>query len=210
MYLPDLSIEMESSGGVVAGVDEAGRGSWAGVVVAAAVILDRKNIPAGINDSKKLKAAKREELYDHILNTSYSGVGMADAKEIDSLNILEATKLAMSRAVLELSNKFNDNINLVLIDGNKSPVLPYPTKTVINGDSKSLSIAAASIIAKVTRDRIMKELSIVHPEYGWESNAGYGTKKHMAAIERYGITDYHRKSYKPIAKFIGNNAEETA
>lgn len=198
---PDLSLEI-TAGGIVAGVDEAGRGPWAGPVVAGAVILNQNRLPIGINDSKKLSAAKRESLYEEILQNSRTGVGISTVEEIDSINILEATKLAMQRAVAMLGDI---NINLVLIDGNKAPALAFPTQTVIGGDAKSLSIAAASIIAKVTRDRIMCELAQIHPEYSWENNSGYGTKKHIEALAQYGVTPHHRRSYKPIRELLEKN-----
>jgi|CXWL01.1.fsa_nt_gi ribonuclease HII len=194
---PDLSLEI-IAGGIVAGVDEAGRGPWAGPVVAGAVILDQKNIPNGINDSKKISAIKRKKLYEEILQSARTGVGISTVEEIDEYNILEATKLAMQRAVSMLGS----DMTLVLIDGNKAPALPFPTKIVIGGDAKSLSIAAASIIAKVTRDRIMHELGEANPEYGWEKNSGYGTKHHINALAKYGITEHHRKSYKPIRELL--------
>ncbi len=195
---PDLSLEL-SAGGIVAGVDEAGRGPWAGPVVAGAVILNRNLLPSGINDSKKLTAIKREKIYDEILENAITGVGISTVEEIDSINILEATKLAMQRAVSMLERQ---DIGLVLIDGNKAPKLNYKTQTVIGGDAKSLSIAAASIIAKVTRDRIMCELSQEYPEYGWEKNSGYGTKHHIEALKRHGVTQHHRRSYRPIRELL--------
>ncbi len=198
--LPDLSFEL-NAGGIVAGVDEAGRGPWAGPVVAGAVILNQKKIPPGINDSKKLKSDMREILYEKICEHSIIGVGISTVEEIDRLNILQATMMAMQRAVEMLGN---NNINLVLIDGNKAPEINYQTKTIIGGDSKCLSIAAASIIAKTTRDRIMRELSCEHPEYGWENNSGYGTKRHQEALAKYGITMHHRRSYRPISELIGH------
>ncbi len=198
LLFPDLSLE-KSIGGIVAGVDEAGRGPWAGPVVAGAVILNYDLLPNGINDSKKLSVSKREYLYNEILQNAKTGIGISSVEEIDRLNILEATKLAMQRAVAILNEK---NINMVLVDGNKAPILSYNTKTVIGGDAKSLSIAAASIIAKVTRDRIMYELAEIHSEYGWEKNSGYGTKRHIEALMRYGVTEHHRKSYKPIRELL--------
>ena len=195
---PDLSLEIEA-GGVVAGVDEAGRGPWAGDVVAASVILDYNNVPSGINDSKKLSSIKRYKLYEEILQSAKTGVGIATVKEIDRINILEATKLAMQRAVMMLGDV---DINLVLIDGNRAPKLQFPTKTVIGGDAKSLSIAAASIVAKVTRDKMMYELAEIYPHYGWDRNAGYGTKHHQQAISQYGITEHHRRSFRPIRELL--------
>ncbi len=200
LTLPNLSLEI-AAGGVVAGVDEAGRGPWAGSVVASAVILDQKNLPDGINDSKKLSAAKREILYKKILETARTGIGISTVEEIDKLNILGATKLAMQRAVAMLGNI---DINLVLVDGNAAPELPFPTKTVISGDAKSLSIAAASIVAKVTRDQMMCELAQEHPYYGWEKNAGYGTKHHQEALAKYGVTAHHRRSFRPIRELMEN------
>lgn len=197
--LPDLSFE-KSAGGIVAGVDEAGRGPWAGPVVAGAVILNYNKIPEGINDSKKIPYAKRKILYEKICEHSCIGVGISTVEEIDRLNILQATLLAMHRAIENLGNT---NINLVLIDGNKAPKMDFPTKTIIGGDALCLSIAAASIIAKTTRDRIMQDLSHEYPEYGWESNFGYGTQKHQEALAKHGITRHHRSSYKPIRKLLG-------
>jgi ribonuclease HII len=199
MIFPNFSVE-QAHGGIVAGVDEAGRGPWAGDVTASAVILDPKNIPAGLNDSKKLSSSKRDDLYAEIIANAKVGVGIASAAEIDEINILEATKLAMQRAIAALSVL----PDLALIDGNKAPKLPCPAQTIIGGDAKSLSIAAASIIAKVTRDRVMCNLSKEFPEYGWERNAGYGTKHHQEALAKYGITAHHRKSYKPIKKIMEN------
>ena len=201
MSKPDLSIE-NSVEGIVAGVDEAGRGPWAGVVVAGAVILDRKRIPTGINDSKKLTAAKRDALYIEILENARTGIGISTVEEIDRLNILGATKLAMQRAVAILGDM---DIRLVLIDGNKAPELKFPAQTIIGGDAKSLSIAAASIIAKVTRDRMMCELAGAYPHYGWETNAGYGTKLHQEGLAKYGVCEHHRRSFRPIRELIENS-----
>ena len=203
MSFPNLIIELED-GGIVAGVDEAGRGCWAGSVVAGAVILDYNNVPKAINDSKKLSHEKREEIYQEIIKTCQYAVGIATAQEIDEINILEATKLAMQRAVANLGII----PDLALIDGNKAPILPCKTKTVIGGDAKSLSIAAASIIAKVTRDRMMTELAKQYPHYGWETNAGYGTKQHQQALAKYGVTEYHRKTYKPIKLLLETQPQQ--
>jgi len=194
---PDFSIESTYTG-IIAGVDEAGRGPWAGPVVAAAAILDFANIPTGIDDSKKLSAEKRETLFAIITQSCDYGVGIASVEEIDGLNILGATKLAMRRAVEGLKT----TPAIALVDGNSSPGLACKTKLVIGGDAKSLSIAAASIIAKVTRDRIMCELACEHPYYGWESNAGYGTKKHQDGLAKFGVTPHHRKSFRPIRELI--------
>jgi len=177
---------------IIAGVDEAGRGPLAGPVVAAVVIFDKKTIIPKINDSKKLTAKVREELYDEIINQAISyGVGIVYQKEIDEINILQATLKAMQLAVAELKTI----PDLILIDGNKSFNSKIPTKTIVKGDSKSFSIAAASILAKVTRDRIMIAESEKHPEYLWYKNKGYGTKEHRDSISKYGVTPLHRMSF---------------
>jgi len=198
--MPDFEIE-NSRRGIIAGVDEAGRGPWAGPVVAAAVIANQSTIPSGINDSKKLSSDKRELLFEQIMQNCLVGVGIASAQEIDDLNILQATMLAMRRAVLNLQSI----PDLALIDGNKTPDLPCKAIAIVKGDAKSLSIAAASIIAKVTRDRIMCKLANDHPFYGWESNSGYGTKKHQDGLAKHGITAHHRLSFKPIKAIICEN-----
>ena len=198
MAQPDLSIE-STHRGLIAGVDEAGRGPWAGPVVAAAAILDPAKLPQGINDSKKLTAAKREALFEHILASAHTGVGLASVEEIDRLNILGATKLAMCRAVEALGVV----PDIALIDGNRAPeAMRCRVQTVIGGDAKSLSIAAASIIAKVTRDRIMEKLAREYPGYGWEKNAGYGTAAHQAGLASLGITPHHRQSFAPIRALL--------
>lgn len=194
---PDFSLE-EAHGGVVAGIDEAGRGPWAGPVVAAAVILHPAHIPDGINDSKKLTARKREALYEVIRTQHQVGVGLATPEEIDALNILAATMLAMQRAVEALPTA----PTLALVDGNRAPKLRCPVRTIIGGDAKSLSIAAASIMAKVTRDRLMAELSREYPGYGFERHAGYGTPAHQQALAMLGVTPQHRKSFKPIREYL--------
>lgn len=194
---PDYTFEAQI-GGRVAGLDEAGRGPWAGPVVAAAVILDPENIPFGLNDSKKLSARKREDLFMVIRKTAHVGVGQASVMEIDTLNILEASMLAMRRALAAIPIR----ADAALVDGNRDPGLGLPTKCLVKGDSRSFSIAAASIIAKVTRDKIMSDLAIDFPEYGWEQNAGYGVPKHQEALNLVGPTPHHRKSFAPIAKLI--------
>jgi len=185
--------------GPVCGIDEAGRGPWAGPVVAAAVILDPENIPPGINDSKKLSHKMREKLFDTVHQTARVGVGIVGVDEIDTLNILQATFKAMRTAVgfLEISP------NTALIDGTGKPGLDCHMQTLIKGDQRSLSIAAASIIAKVTRDRIMEELAMEFPHYAWERNKGYGTAAHRAGLASHGVNEHHRKSYKPIQKLLG-------
>ena len=195
--MPDFSLE-EAAGGVVAGIDEAGRGPWAGPVVAAAVILERGAVPAGVDDSKVLSRKRRETLYDVLLGAARVGVGSAGVDEIDSLNILAATLLAMQRAVAGLGAV----PDLALVDGNRAPRLPCPVRCVVRGDALSLSVAAASIVAKVTRDRLMADLARTHPGYGWERNAGYGTREHRAALESLGVTPQHRRSFAPIIKIL--------
>lgn len=198
---PDLAIESRY-GGIICGVDEAGRGPLAGPVVAAAVVLDRAAIPAGIHDSKKTNKKKRELLFDKIMQTAKVGIGHANVAEIDTFNILGATKIAMQRAVeaLELG------VDVALIDGNQPPALPCKVLTVVKGDSKSLSIAAASIIAKVTRDRMMKDLDARYPVYGFAQHAGYGTKAHMEAIDAHGVCPVHRSSFAPVRQALEKEA----
>ncbi len=195
--MPDLSFESKYSG-IIAGVDEVGRGPWAGPVVAAAVILNQNNIPLGIRDSKKLNKAKRDAIYKELMLVADCAIGMASVLEIDQLNILNATKLAMNRAVTALKNK----PNIVLVDGNQKFEFEAEIYPIVKGDDLSLSIAAASIIAKVTRDNLMAKLALAHPYYGWEKNVGYGTKIHQDGLKKYGITDHHRKSFKPIAVMV--------
>ncbi len=183
---------------VVCGVDEAGRGPLAGPVFAAAVILPQGLAIEGIDDSKKLSEKKREALYDEIKSLALAfNVAFATEKEIDEVNILNATFFAMKRAVDGLS-LWPD---LVLVDGNRAPDLRLPTKTIVKGDSLSASIAAASIFAKVERDRLMKKLSEKYPNYGLEKHKGYGTKMHVEAIKRYGPAEIHRKSF--LKKILG-------
>ncbi|MBF0269401.1 MAG: ribonuclease HII [Alphaproteobacteria bacterium] len=204
--MPDFSLE-QAAKGVVAGIDEAGRGPWAGPVVAAAAILDRERIPADIahrlDDSKKLSHAKREALFACLTQGDWAliGIGMASPAEIDSVNILQATYLAMRRAFEALGVR----ADLALVDGNRPPPLPCKVQTVVKGDGLSLSIAAASIAAKVTRDRLMTDLSARYPGYGWESNAGYGTAQHQAALEQLGVTPEHRRSFAPVAALVGRS-----
>ena len=209
--MPDWSEEDKCSG-LIAGVDEAGRGPWVGPVVAGAVVFfNRKINPVLLNsldDSKKLSAKKREELYKLIQteeiagNLSY-GIGEATAAEIDEINILQATFLAMRRAMAALKCK----PNMALVDGNRTPVgFVCPCKTIVKGDAKSFSVAAASVMAKVYRDRLMAELAQKYPWYGFEKNAGYGTKAHIDGLKQYGITPEHRKSYRPIAEIIATES----
>lgn len=184
---------------VICGVDEAGRGPLAGPVFAAAVILPDEHIIEGVNDSKKLSEKKREMLFDKIIEECVCyAIGTASEKEIDEINILQATYLAMRRAVEGLEIK----PDYVLIDGNRMPPLDIPAETIVKGDGKSASIAAASIIAKVSRDRYMLELAEKYPQYEFEKHKGYGTKLHYEKIAEHGISDIHRKSF--LKKVIGN------
>lgn len=183
--------------GPVAGIDEAGRGPLAGPVFAAAVMLDRARIPRGLNDSKKLTAEQRECAFDKIMAGALAvGVGRCDVDEIDTLNILGATMLAMRRAVDALSIAPVHAI----VDGNRAPALLCPVETLVDGDAKSSSIAAASIVAKVLRDRVMRELDLEHPRYNWAQNKGYGTPDHLAALGALGPTVHHRMSFAPVAQ----------
>ena len=193
--MPDFTLEARYPA-PIAGIDEAGRGPWAGPIVAAAVILDGRQVPDGLNDSKKLSARRREELYKLIRASAVVGVGIGTVEEIDRLNVARANDLAMIRAVQALA----ETPGFVLIDGRHVPhLLDLPARAVVGGDGRSLSIAAASIVAKVSRDRIMAELAVAHPDYGWERNAGYGTPEHRAALDRMGPTPHHRKSFRPMS-----------
>ena len=185
---------------VVCGIDEAGRGPLAGPVYAAAVILPMNLEVEGLNDSKKLTEKKREALFDVICEKAISySIGIATEKEIDEINILNATFLAMRRAVDGLSVK----PDYALIDGNQHPGLSIPDETVVKGDGKCMSIAAASILAKVSRDRFMLEIAEKYPEYCFEKHKGYGTKLHYETIERYGVSPVHRRSF--LKKILGDN-----
>ncbi len=176
----------------ICGVDEAGRGPLCGPVVAAAVILPKDECIEGVNDSKKISEKKREKLYDEILLKAIAvGVGISDVDIIEKVNILNATKLAMKQAIENL----NITPDYVLIDGNQMIDIKIPANTVVSGDAKSESIAAASIIAKVTRDRMLIKWDKDYPEYGFAKHKGYGTKRHIEAIEKYGLTKIHRPSF---------------
>ena len=190
---PDFLFESAYKG-FVCGVDEAGRGPLAGPVVAAAAILNPTDIPLGLNDSKVLNTNKRESLFLDIARTSSIGIGIAEPEEIDRLNILHASLSAMKRAVLAL----NVLPDVALIDGNKAPFLPMKTECIIKGDSLSLSIAAASIIAKVTRDKLMLEAENRFPGYEFETHKGYPTKLHLQKLSLLGSSPIHRKSFKPV------------
>ncbi len=191
--MPDFAFELASLQ-PVCGIDEAGRGPLAGPVVASAVILDPMRFPDGLDDSKALTAKRREQLFDVIMQCAEVGIGQASVEEIDSVNILGATKLAMQRAYAALATQ----PAAALIDGNQPPVLPCRVQAIVKGDAKSLSIAAASIIAKVTRDRMMAELGAVFPMYGFERHAGYGTAAHLAALDVHGPCPHHRMSFAPV------------
>ena len=196
---PDFSLEIVSGAKLVAGVDEAGRGPLCGPVVAAAVIFPRHDIeiPVVIRDSKQMTARQRAMAYDWITKNTIWAVAECSPAEIDELNILWASMTAMTRAVEKLSSKPQH----CLIDGNRLPNDLIGTP-VVHGDAKSISIAAASIIAKETRDKIMHELAQQFPQYGWDKNAGYPTKSHLQAIEQYGINEHYRKSFGPIKERI--------
>jgi ribonuclease HII len=180
----------------VVGVDEAGRGPLAGPVVAAAVILPARGVPRGIDDSKKLSATIREQLYIRLMACAQVGIGIVEADEIDRLNIHWATMKAMTLAVDALGIAPGH----VLVDGNRLPRWDYPATALVGGDAISRSIAAASIVAKHTRDRIMIAHAAVHPEYNWHSNKGYGCRHHMAALRDHGPTPLHRRSFAPVAQ----------
>ncbi len=199
---PDFSFE-QSLDGIVCGIDEVGRGPLAGPVVAAAVILPRQLpsiLQAELNDSKLVPARTREKLFDIIQSVASVGIGQADVEEIDRVNILQATFLAMRRALDALCRQAT--VDWALVDGNQRPPLGCQVRCLVKGDSLSFSIAAASIVAKVTRDRHLRSLAAAFPGYGWDHNAGYGTAEHRDAIARLGITPHHRKSFAPVAEFI--------
>lgn len=182
----------------IIGVDEVGRGPLAGPVISAAIILNKEMIPEGINDSKKLSKKKREVINEELISQHSFAIGIASVEEIDKINILQASLLAMKRAVLNLNIK----PQTILVDGNKLPDLEYNMYPIIKGDSKSISIAAASIIAKVYRDKLMQDLSLQYPGYYWEKNSGYGTKQHLLALDNLGVTPIHRKSFAPIYNML--------
>ena len=198
----DAEADLAGCKGLIAGVDEAGRGPWAGPVVAAAVIFHAGDRLDGLNDSKKLKAERREALYDQIRARAMVGVSIISVQEIDRINILQATMTAMRNAVEQLA----EPAAAVLVDGNRCPETLCKAVPVVNGDARCPSIAAASIIAKVTRDRLMIELGEDYPEYGWSGNKGYGTRAHSEAIARFGITPHHRRSFAPIRAALKRKA----
>jgi len=200
--MPNFAFERRCAAQPVAGIDEAGRGPLAGPVIAAAVVLDMAALPRRIarriDDSKQLAAREREELFALVRPYAAIGVGGASVGEIDSINILRATLLAMRRAAARLPVR----PAVALVDGNCAPDLPCEVRTIIDGDALSLSIAAASIVAKVTRDRLMAALARYHPGYGWEHNAGYGTEEHRQALVRLGLTPHHRRSFRPVYEYL--------
>lgn len=202
MDCPDYRYEEQAmAGGAlrVAGVDEVGRGPLAGPVTAAAVVLDPTRIPDGLNDSKKLTARRRALLHDAIMQTADVSVAHASVEEIDEINILRAAHLAMERAVAGLRQRSD----MVLIDGNMIPRnLAVPAQSIIKGDAVCLSISAASIVAKIRRDKLMWDLAQQFPGYGWETNAGYGSKSHMEALQNLGVTPHHRRSFRPVHNIL--------
>ncbi len=203
MSRPGLDFEISHGrleGKIICGVDEVGRGPLAGPVMAAALILPREGLPldvtAAIHDSKKMTAKQRDDIFPFLTKHCVYAVAEASVEEITRLNILQASLLAMRRAVAGLSVQPDH----ALVDGNRLPRLPCPSTPIIKGDSRSLSIAAASIIAKVTRDRLMDELAKEHPHYAWETNKGYPTAQHLAALQSFGLTPRHRTSFGPVAR----------
>ena len=184
---------------MVTGIDEAGRGAWAGPVVAGLVILRDDIFIPGIDDSKKLTEKKREALYEEITDKALDiSVGICDESLIDRKNILKATYMAMKKAVLAMKMR----PDIIFIDGRPVPDMGFSQVSIVRGDSKSVSIAAASIIAKVTRDRMMKEFALLYPEYGFEKHKGYGTKLHMKTLDKYGVCPIHRKTFKPVKEVL--------
>ncbi len=204
--MPDFAIERRCEG-VVCGVDEAGRGPLAGPVVAAAVIIDRRRFRGELrrvlDDSKMLGREARENCYRALFACAQVGVGAASVEEIDRINILRASLLAMRRAVIALGVA----PDIALVDGNVAPTLPCAVKTVVKGDALSFSIAAASVIAKVTRDRIMHALAGRYPGYGWETNVGYSTARHFDGIRQFGVTAHHRRSFEPVRAALAPPAD---
>jgi ribonuclease HII len=200
--MPDFSFEAAAGCDLVCGIDEVGRGPWAGPVVAAAAILDRSSLPASlaaaIDDSKVLSRAQREAIFAELPGYARVAVGSADVQEIERLNIYRATMLAMQRAVAALGA----SPELALVDGRGAPALPCPVRCIVGGDALSLSIAAASIVAKVTRDRLMCALAPDFPDYGFERHVGYGTREHRAALVRLGPTPHHRMGFPSVREIL--------
>ena len=202
IFIPDFEFEraaLANGATIVAGVDEVGRGPLAGPVTAAAVILNPDAIPEGLNDSKKLTAKRRQALYEVLMDTADVSIAHASVEEIDEINILEASHLAMRRALAGLGRA----ADYALVDGNRMPRdMPCAGETIIKGDARSVSIAAASIVAKTVRDALMVDLAQQHPGYGWETNAGYGSKTHLEALRNLGVTPHHRRSFKPVHNIL--------
>jgi ribonuclease HII len=187
----------------ICGVDEAGRGPLVGSVVAGAVVLDPSNPIVGLRDSKKLTPARREFLYEQIMEKAKAwGIGEASPAEIDDINILQATMLAMRRAIEDLAIRLGAWPDKALIDGNRCPELPITSEAIIKGDAKEPAISAASIIAKVTRDRQIQALDKIHPQYGFAQHMGYPTEAHFAALKAFGACDEHRRSFSPVRKVL--------
>lgn len=203
-YNPDFTFEDQHQG-IVCGIDEAGRGPLAGPVVAAAVVLRRPEIPSSIlsqiNDSKALTAEIRAFLYSKIFEFAYVSVAESSVEEIDRINILQASLLAMKKAHAKLRRQMQEPPIVALVDGNQKPKLGrIRIETIVQGDARSFSIAAASIIAKHHRDQVMRKFARKFPHYGWETNAGYGTPEHLKALEIHGVTPLHRRSFAPVSK----------
>ena len=199
MY-PSFEIENSFNNKVVAGIDEAGRGPLCGPVFASCVVVNKKYYPKRVNDSKKLTEKNRQEIFNEILdlekqNKIFFGIGTASVEEIESINIRNATKLAMKRSYKNLLSKYLISVDCVIVDGNFTPEIDKPAQYVIKGDQKSISIATASIIAKVSRDNLLKIMDKEYPQYNWKNNKGYGTKEHLEAIKKFGLCKYHRKSF---------------
>ncbi|MFT6076853.1 MAG: ribonuclease HII [Myxococcota bacterium] len=194
----DLENNNKETPFLVVGIDEAGRGPLSGPVVAASIILDRENYPEKLNDSKKLSATTRKELFAQLMKNSRFGIGIVDEKMIDKINILNATKLAMKISFDNLCKNYQIVPSHTIVDGNFIPRIQCPATAIIKGDQKSLSIAAASIIAKETRDQIMKNIDEEFPHYNWKQNKGYPTKHHYEMIQQHGVSKYHRKSFRLI------------
>ncbi len=198
---PNFTFEKENIG-IVAGIDEAGRGPLAGPVVASCVILEQDNYPLNLNDSKKLSKKSRAKIFLELKKIAKIGVGIVNEDKIDEINILNATKLAMRLSFLDLCSKYQVIPDLVLVDGNFIPDISAKAQSIIKGDQKSLSIAAASVVAKETRDDIMKNLGKEFPYYEWHKNQAYPTKFHLNKIKEVGICKYHRKSFAPVKNYI--------
>lgn len=203
--LPDLCCEADAAH-PVCGIDEAGRGPWAGPVVAAAVILGRGDLPEGLDDSKRLAPARRAEMFALLKSSAQIGIGSASVVEIDALNILQASLLAMRRAVAALPR----HPAMALVDGLHAPAgLPCPARTLIGGDGRSASVAAASVVAKVVRDRMMVALARRWPGYGWDTNMGYGTRAHAAGLAAHGVSPLHRRSFRPVHNMLTEETSST-